>query len=162
MEVDNMYYCFYKSPVGDIVLVGDDEGLRHLTFAEKIKIKSDWILNPMFFEEQRSQLLEYFLGKRTAFDFKINIQASDFQKQVYDELQKIPCGVTSSYEQIADNLGDKNKARAVATACAKNPLLLIIPCHRVIKKSCDIGDYSCGIERKCKLLDFEYWNYGQY
>ena len=103
----------------------------------------------------KKQLDEYFLGKRTIFNIKINPKGTDFQKLVWSELQNIPYGETKSYSEIATVAGNKNAQRAVGNACNKNPIMIIIPCHRVVSKSNNIGGYAYGRSIKQKLLNIE-------
>ena len=98
---------------------------------------------------------EYFSGKRKVFDIKINPAGTDFQKLVWKELQKIPYGKTKSYSEIAAAAGNKNAQRAVSNACNKNPIMIIIPCHRVVSKNGNIGGFAYGSIIKQKLLNVE-------
>ena len=93
--------------------------------------------------------------KRYIFDIKINPAGTDFQKLVWKELQKIPYGKIKSYSEIAAATGNKNVQRAVGTACNKNPIMIIIPCHRVISKNNNLGGYVYGSKIKQKLLNIE-------
>lgn len=101
------------------------------------------------------QLNEYFLGKRQKFDIKINPTGSEFQKKVWSELLKIPYGKTKSYQKIAKAIGNPNAQRAVGSACNKNPIMIIIPCHRVISKNGKIGGFAYGNTIKQQLLEIE-------
>ncbi|CCV64496.1 similar to methylated-DNA--protein-cysteine methyltransferase containing protein [Alteracholeplasma palmae J233] len=110
------------------------------------------------FKEVIQQLNEYLLGKRKEFTFKIHMIGTDFQKNVWNELLKIPYGTTTSYQTIAESLGDKNKVRAAANAIGKNPLLLVVPCHRILYKNKKLGGFSSGIENKQHFLELESLN----
>lgn len=103
----------------------------------------------------KDELGEYFAGKRRIFDIKINPQGTNFQKKVWEELLKIPYGSTKTYAQIADKIGGKKYSRAVGGACNKNPIIIIIPCHRVIPSNSTLGGYEYGILIKKKLLQIE-------
>lgn len=109
------------------------------------------------FEEEVRQIQEYFVGKRRQFDVKYDLLLSSrFPQEVYEQVRTIPYGQTASYGEIANLAGRPNAYRAAGTACGHNPLVLIIPCHRVIKADGTIGDYgSAGRERKQFLLDLE-------
>ena len=101
------------------------------------------------------QLNEYFSGKRQKFNIKINPKGTDFQKLVWNQLQKIPYGKTKSYSEIAIILGKSNAQRAVGSACNKNPIMIIIPCHRVISKNGKLCGFAYGNIVKQKLLEIE-------
>lgn len=101
------------------------------------------------------QILKHLAGKSKRLDLPLDIQATAFQMQVWEVLRKIPYGETVTYSQIAEQLGDRNKVRAVARACASNKLALVIPCHRVIASNGKLSGYRWGVERKSKLLKTE-------
>lgn len=102
------------------------------------------------------QLFEYFAGQREVFDLPLDwSEATDFYRQVWTELVKIPYGRTTSYQYIAEQLGDKNAIRAVGQANARNPIAIIVPCHRVIAKSGDLQGYFYGLDFKRRLLALE-------
>ena len=105
--------------------------------------------------ETQKQIEEYFAGKRTEFNFPIEVDGTDFRKDVLFAMKSIPFGETWSYSDLAINSGHPNASRAVGTVCKNNPLPLIIPCHRVIKKSGDIGFFNGGVEMKKALLKIE-------
>jgi len=102
-----------------------------------------------------TQLEEYFKGERQTFDIRLSAQGTDFQKTVWKELQKIPYGKTATYKDIAKNIGNKNASRAVGMANNKNPIAIIIPCHRVIGSNGNLTGYAGGINIKKYLLDLE-------
>ena len=108
-----------------------------------------------YFAEISKQLDEYFAGKRTKFELNILPKGTEFQKKVWAELLKIPYGKTKSYQEIAEAVGKPNAQRAVGSACNKNPILLIIPCHRVVSKTGKLTGFACGIDRKKQLLKLE-------
>jgi methylated-DNA-[protein]-cysteine S-methyltransferase len=101
------------------------------------------------------QLQEYFSGNRVNFDIPVRPEGTLFQKQVWNEMQKIPFGQTASYAEIAKRIGRPEAWRAVANACASNPIVIVIPCHRVVGSHGNIGGYSGGIEKKHWLLEHE-------
>lgn len=105
--------------------------------------------------ETRKQIEEYFSGKRTEFDFPFEIEGTDFRKEVLLTMKNIPYGKTWSYSDLAIGSGHPKAVRAVGTVCKNNPLPLIIPCHRVIQKSGDIGYFNGGVEMKKSLLKIE-------
>lgn len=148
-----------QSKIGTIYLVASDLGLRILSFKEQPNPIVPSLNNSSTKEEIISlvlqQLEEYFSGKRKVFNLPIDIKGTDFQKDVWKELQKIPYGKTVSYEDVAINIQNQKAVRAVGTANGKNPLCIIVPCHRVISKNGSIGGYSGGLEIKSKLLEIE-------
>jgi len=101
------------------------------------------------------QLEEYFAGKRARFDLPLDPAGSAFQRSVWAQLQSIPYGETWSYRELALRVGNPGAARAVGAANGRNPLCILIPCHRVVRASGDLGGYSGGMQRKAFLLDLE-------
>jgi methylated-DNA-[protein]-cysteine S-methyltransferase len=106
-------------------------------------------------DEGARQLQEYFAGKRTRFDLPLEPAGSEFQRSVWDRLQEIPFGTTWSYRELAARVGNPGAARAVGSANGRNPLCILIPCHRVVRASGDLGGYAGGTERKAFLLGLE-------
>ena len=119
-----------------------DEDLEHVTENEITK-------------KCGKEIEEYFNGKRREFDINIEVEGTEFQKKVLEEVKKIPYGMTMSYQQIAQNIGRENSARAVGTTIGKNTLLIVIPCHRVIGSNGSMTGYLGGVERKKYLLELE-------
>lgn len=145
---------YYHSLLGVIRLVSNNEALTGLSFEEKkshpTKNDSSDILSKAL-----SQLEEYFNGNRTSFSLPLSPGGTDFQQSVWSTLQQIPFGQTISYGELAERLGDPNKVRAVGMANGKNPIPIIIPCHRVIGADNSLVGYSGGIDRKKYLLQHE-------
>ena len=108
-----------------------------------------------YVENFTQQMNQYFKRERKLFDLKMSPQGSSFQKEVWKALLNIPYGKTYSYGELAKKLGGKEKTRAVASAIAKNPILILIPCHRVIGSNGKLTGFSGGIERKARLLELE-------
>ena len=155
-----MFYDIYKSPFCDIILVGDENGLAYIILQtgkgrKKIKISEEWIENPAFFTEVKKQLTEYFAGKRKSFAVKLNPQGTSFQKKVWQALSEIPYGEVRSYKDIAEAAGNGKACRAVGMANSRNPLPLIVPCHRVIGANGKLVGFGSGLEIKEKLLNLE-------
>lgn len=147
-----MEKSYYKSLIGILEIICENDALISLKLVDEIKndtVETDFI------KKVKLQLDEYFSGKRKIFNIKINPKGTAFQKQVWQELQNIPYGKTKFYSEIAENIGNKNAQRAVGSACNKNPILLVIPCHRVISKSGDIGGFAYGSKAKLELLKIE-------
>lgn len=141
-----------KTPIGHAVFKGDVEGLASVTvFDDEIPIS----LIPEVLEDAVYQFREYFEGNRKKFDLKLNPQGTDFQQKVWLALLDIPYGKTISYLELSKTLGDVKAIRAVAAANGKNPLWIIVPCHRVIGSNGDLTGYAGGLHRKKWLLEHE-------
>jgi methylated-DNA-[protein]-cysteine S-methyltransferase len=146
------------SPVGPLTLVAEDGKLaglymdkqRHLPAPETFGVP-----DPDGFTEVVQQLKEYFAGERTDFDLPIAFAGTDFQRTVWTALRDIPYGETISYGELAERIGKPSASRAVGLANGKNPIGIIVPCHRVVGSKGDLTGYGGGIERKRFLLDFE-------
>ncbi len=153
-----MYYCYLNSPVGDLLLAGDDEGLSLIGFPQgkmRHDPEPDWIFNEKPFAAARQQLEEYFTGERKNFDLPLHLSGTDFQVQVLQELQRIPYGETTSYGDIARRIGRPKAMRAVGAANGRNPIPIIVPCHRVIGSSGDLTGFGGGLDTKEALLRLE-------
>lgn len=146
------------SPVGELTLVAIDGVLSGIYFS------GHWTLpdpstfgtrSETGFDQAELELAEYFAGGRTAFDLDTGAIGDGFQRQVWDLLEQIPFGETTSYGEIAAELGDAKLARAVGTAVGRNPISIIVPCHRVLGKGGKLTGYAGGLDRKRFLLDLE-------
>ena len=144
--------AFINSPLGITTIIGDENGISVISVSDEGNVS---IEIPTILQEAISQLNDYFEGKRTDFDFKLNPKGTDFQKKVWNELLEIPFGKTMSYLELAKKLGDVKAIRAVASANGKNPLWIIIPCHRVIGTDGSLTGYAGGLWRKKWLLEHE-------
>lgn len=156
-----MYYCYLETPIGDLLLGGDDDGLSVIGFPEgsmRLEPEADWIFNEKPFSAARQQLREYFDGERKEFDLALKPTGTEFQRAVLDELQKIPYGTTCSYSDIAVRIGRPKAVRAVGAANGRNPIPIIIPCHRVIGASGDLTGFGGGLPTKEALLRLELEN----
>ena len=144
---------YFDSPLGTIKVRGDVAGVQEVLFEEstlEIENKVPISLVPCV-----EQLQQYFAGKRFVFDFKMNPQGTDFQKAVWVLLKDLPFGSTISYLKLSRQYGNTKAVRAVATAIGKNPILVAIPCHRVIGSDGTLVGYSGGLDRKESLLELE-------
>jgi methylated-DNA-[protein]-cysteine S-methyltransferase len=153
-----MYYCYLDTPIGDLLLAGDEDTLCLVGFPEgsmRREPESDWIFTDKPFAAAREQLTAYFAGERKTFDLKLNPGGTEFQLQVLDELQKIPYGITASYGDIAKRIGRPKAVRAVGAANGRNPIPIIIPCHRVIGSTGKLTGFGGGIPTKKALLKLE-------
>jgi methylated-DNA-[protein]-cysteine S-methyltransferase len=156
--MSDMKYRYVKSPIGRILLAGDDEGLKFIGFPQgkgRLEPKEGWKKSPSCFGDVKQQLEEYFKGERTSFDVKLCPCGTKFQIDVLKALQKIPYGETRSYGEIARSIGKPKAVRAVGAANGRNPLPIIIPCHRVIGRNGDLTGFGGGIETKRYLLEHE-------
>ena len=143
---------YYKSPIEILEIELENDTIQRLRVVEscsKISVRKG------YFAEVAKQLDEYFAGKRTVFELNISPKGTEFQKKVWAELLKISYGKTKSYQEIAEAIGKPNVQRAVGSACNKNPILLIIPCHRVVSKTGKLTGFACGVDRKEQLLKLE-------
>lgn len=159
----NSYFTTYSSPVGDLLLVASDKAL-HLVLWQ-CEIEGDEVrslLNRLkeddshpILSKTTHQLSEYFQGKRKEFTIKLSPLGTEFQQKAWEVLKTIPYAQTLSYSMQAKDLGGENYARAVGTANGKNPISIIVPCHRVISSSGDLGGFAGGLDAKQFLIDHE-------
>ena len=147
-----MQNFYYKSPVGILEIGLREKTIHSLKITKKFKENKEE--NP-YFKIVKKQLDEYFSGKRKEFELDISFSGTDFQKEVWEELRKIPYGKTKSYQEIAKLIKKPNAQRAVGGACGKNSILLVVPCHRVISKSKALGGFAYDLKIKSKLLKLE-------
>ncbi|MEM9837265.1 MAG: methylated-DNA--[protein]-cysteine S-methyltransferase [Bacteroidota bacterium] len=151
-----METTFLTTDFGTFKLTGGPLGLQSVRLWEKAVPKLDLEPQNEHLRAARRQLKEYFRGERRAFDLKLDwSEATDFYRNVWAELTKIPYGRTTSYQFIAERLGDKNAIRAVGQANGRNPIAIIVPCHRVIAKNGDLQGYFYGLDFKRRLLALE-------
>ena len=153
-----MYYCHLDTKIGKLMLVGDDDALCLIALPEERMRRDpepDWIYNEKPFLDARRQLLEYFDGERKEFDLPLRLNGTEFQLSVLEELQRIPYGETTSYGDIAARIGRPKAMRAVGAANGRNPLPIIVPCHRVIGSNGDQTGFGGGIAAKEALLLLE-------
>jgi methylated-DNA-[protein]-cysteine S-methyltransferase len=147
-----MKTAFINSPLGITKIVGDENGVSIISVLSEGELSTKI---PNELQEAVSQLQEYFEGKRTDFNFKLNPKGTDFQQKVWQELLNIPFGKTMSYLDLSKKLGDVKAIRAVASANGKNPLWIVVPCHRVIGTDGSLTGYAGGLWRKKWLLEHE-------
>lgn len=148
-----MATCFLETPIGTLAITGNAEGVTSVSFVDSPPT-SQPVIEPILIRA-REQLEEYFAGERTAFDLPFSPRGTDFQRQVWQALASIPYGETRSYGEIAAGLGRPGGARAVGAACGKNPLWILIPCHRAVGKDGTLTGYAGGLPRKDYLLRLE-------
>lgn len=156
-------YTVIDTPIGDLLLVGEDDETRGvaLTGAYLVgqryerEVGSDWLRDDAAFADAHKQFGEYFAGDSTSFDLRFSLRGSEFQRAVWQALDAIPYGETCSYGELAERVADRSKTRAVAAAVGRNPLCIVLPCHRVIGANGSLTGYAGGLERKRWLLDHE-------
>ena len=153
-----MKYRFLESPIGELLLAGDAAGLRIIGFPSgkgKVGIEADWVRDDACFADAASQLDEYFAGKRREFDLRLAPTGTAFQLAVLEALLTIPLGETRSYLDIARQIGRPSAVRAVGAANGRNPLPIVIPCHRVIGTDGSLTGFGGGLDVKRFLLRLE-------
>ncbi len=154
-----MNYCHVESPIGTLLVAGDDEALRSIEFPREGKPgqpKPEWhesMRGPV--AEAVRQLREYFNGSRTEFDLPLAPEGTPFQCAVWRQLQEIPYGETISYGELAKRVGNPKASRAVGAANGKNPIPIVIPCHRVIGSNGKLTGFGGGLPTKEALLALE-------
>jgi methylated-DNA-[protein]-cysteine S-methyltransferase len=148
------YKTFYDSKVGILEIESTEKAITKVHFTDKKKIKSDPQLPPVI-KKCRKQLDEYFKGKRQNFSLDVQLEGTDFQKKVWEQLQRIPFGETASYKDVAVAIGNEKAVRAVGGANGMNNIAIIIPCHRVIGADGDLVGFGGGLWRKVWLLNHE-------
>ena len=142
-----------STPMGLLQIEGSTKGISSITHVETTETAATNV--PKILEEAVTQLREYFAKERSSFSLKLNLQGTDFQKRVWKELSTIPHGKTTTYLKMAQQLGDPKVIRAAASANGKNPISIIIPCHRVIGSDGSLTGYAGGLHRKKWLLAHE-------
>ncbi|NKI26755.1 methylated-DNA--[protein]-cysteine S-methyltransferase [Arenibacter sp. 6A1] len=141
------------TPLGTAKIEGDENGLSKITVLDGEETITDVI--PETLEDAVYQLQEYFKGERQEFSLTLNPEGTDFQKRVWKALKRIPYGKTASYMELSKLVGDVKAIRAVAAANGKNPLWIVIPCHRIIGSDGSLTGYAGGLHRKKWLLEHE-------
>ena len=153
-----MYYCYLETPIGELLLAGDNDGLSMIGFPKgsmRREPQPDWIFNEKQLAEARRQLREYFAGERREFDLPVRLSGTEFQVSVLQALQQIPYGETVSYGEIARRIGRPRAVRAVGAANGRNPVPIVVPCHRVIGSTGDLTGFGGGLDTKEALLRLE-------
>lgn len=153
-----MYYCYLDTPIGELLLAGEDGALAMIGFPKgsmRRDPKAEWIYNEKPLANARQQLEEYFAGDRKDFDLPLKIEGTEFQVSVLKALQEIPYGQTVSYGEIAKRIGRPKAVRAVGAANGRNPIPIVVPCHRVIGSSGDLTGFGGGLDTKEALLRLE-------
>ena len=144
------YYKVIETPIGELTLTATDTHLIAIDWGNTEAEK-----NPEEMKKSKSQLKEYFAGKRKAFDIPIQTQGTKFQEKVWRTLKRIPYGQTWTYKKLATAIGNPQACRAVGAANGQNPLSILIPCHRVIGSNGGLTGFGAGLETKAVLLNYE-------
>jgi methylated-DNA-[protein]-cysteine S-methyltransferase len=145
-----------STPIGDLTLTASDTALTGVHFSP-FEVGADWVQDerhPMLVRT-REQLTAYFAGARPTFDLPLDAPGSAFERRVWDALRAIPYGTTTSYGALARRLGDVKSTRAVGAANGKNPIPIIVPCHRVVGSKGELTGFGGGLDRKRWLLEHE-------
>jgi methylated-DNA-[protein]-cysteine S-methyltransferase len=151
-------YRTVSSPVGPLTLAGHDDVLTHLRMEDQAHPPSGregWVLDEHAFPKVVDQLEAYFAGELTEFDVAVRLEGTAFQQRVWSVLLEIPYGETWSYGRVAKHIGRPTASRAVGMANGRNPVAIIVPCHRVIGSTGTLTGYGGGLDRKRTLLDLE-------
>jgi methylated-DNA-[protein]-cysteine S-methyltransferase len=147
-----METAYIKTPLGITTIIGDENGVSVISVSDDGMVSEEI---PVVLQEAVFQLSDYFEGKRTDFNFKLNPKGTEFQQKVWKALLEIPFGKTLSYMDLSKKLGDVKAIRAVASANGRNPLWIVVPCHRVIGTDGSLTGYAGGLWRKKWLLEHE-------
>lgn len=153
-----MYYHVLKSPIGKLLLAGTEEALCQVHFQsgrDSVEPRAEWERNAKPFRETACQLEAYFAGRLKSFDLPLRPEGTEFQRSVWHALQGIPYGETWSYGQLARHIGKPRATRAVGAANGRNPIPVIIPCHRVIGADGSLTGFGGGLPIKKQLLELE-------
>lgn len=155
--MDNVRFSTMDSPIGPLTVAGTGSTLTHLRMAGQTHEpdRADWVSADGAFADVVEQLEAYFAGSLTEFDVELQLIGTEFQRRVWAALQTIPYGETRSYGQIAEQIGSPGASRAVGLANGRNPIGIIVPCHRVIGSTGGMTGYGGGVDRKQRLLALE-------
>ncbi len=158
-----MHYCFFETSIGELLLAGEADALSVIGFPKGSMRRDpdpDWIYNETPFASVCEQLTEYFAGERKDFDLPLALAGTEFQVSVLKALLEIPYGETRTYGAIAKQIGRPKAVRAVGAANGRNPIPIIVPCHRVIGSSGHLTGFGGGLDTKETLLRLEAENSG--
>jgi methylated-DNA-[protein]-cysteine S-methyltransferase len=153
-----MRYCHFASPIGELLLTADGDALTGVYFPDgrkSVALDSSWVRDDGALSDALTQLRAYFAGELTQFELQLAPRGTTFQQRVWSALRHIPYGTTTTYGKLATELGDPRATRAVGLANGRNPIPIIIPCHRVIGADGSLTGYGGGMQRKQQLLALE-------
>lgn len=158
IPAEPVHYAFVDTPVGNVLLLGAGGALVGLFLDQDDRsthLEQDWLADDGQLADARTQLAEYFDGRRTQFDLEVRPLGTPFQQEVWAALLEVPYGHTASYADIARSVGRPGSCRAVGAANGRNPVSIVVPCHRVIGADGSLTGYGWGVDRKAWLLDHE-------
>ncbi len=155
MEEEKITYYYYPSPIGELGIAADQKGICQIFLREKQSKPEGKEKKSPLLDDCAEQLNQYFLGKRQYFQLPLSLKGTDFQLQVWQALREIPYGETRAYSDIAAAIGKPKSCRGVGGANHRNPLMIIVPCHRVIGKNGSLVGYGGGLAIKKYLLALE-------
>lgn len=145
-----------ESPLGRLTVQASSHGVSSLSFPGRSGLLDESAHDPVALDHAVTQLEEYFGGNRRVFDLPLDLEGTPFERRVWEQLQQIPYGTTTSYGQLARSVGRPDIVREVAAAVGRMPVPIILPCHRVLAADGALTGYSGGLDRKRALLDLEY------
>ncbi|MDD3001851.1 MAG: methylated-DNA--[protein]-cysteine S-methyltransferase [Candidatus Riflebacteria bacterium] len=148
-------YYFYEFEIGRLAICSENNCITDICLADSFNIKNCDFFESETIKEAAKELKAYFNKKLITFSVPIKLNGTDFQKKVWQELTKIPYGQTRSYKEISISINNDLAFRAVGNACNKNPILIMVPCHRVIGSNKKMVGFACGINIKDNLLNLE-------
>jgi methylated-DNA-[protein]-cysteine S-methyltransferase len=151
-------YTVLESPIGDLLLASDGRSLTDVSMGAHDGFPArdgSWRRDDGALGPARRQLAAYFEGDRREFDLPLALRGTDFQRRVWDALRRVPFGATISYAELAARIGAPYAARAVGAALGRNPVAIVVPCHRIIGSSGGLGGFGGGLDRKRWLLEHE-------
>ncbi len=156
--MSTVMFSTLDGPIGPITVAGDGEVITNVRMVDQSHPpadQSEWRFEPEAFPEALGQLEAYFGGRLTRFELPLRLEGTEFQRRVWDALLQIPYGETASYGEIAGRVGAPGAARAVGLANGRNPVSIVVPCHRVIGSDGSLTGYGGGLQRKLALLQLE-------
>ena len=158
MNAETIHVDEMPSPVGRLLLLADAQGLREIRFETERHprpVSPHWLRSSAALAFAREQLEKYFAGTRTGFDLPLHPQGTAFQQAVWQALLRIPRGGTTSYGRLGADIGKPAAVRAVGAAVGRNPISVVVPCHRVLGSDGSLTGYAGGLDRKIRLLQLE-------
>ncbi|MBQ7883713.1 MAG: methylated-DNA--[Phascolarctobacterium sp.] len=153
-DFEGIASCLLETPIGNLRISASNKGIVEIVFTDE-EVTAFGANENKFLAEACKQLQEYFAKERTSFDLTLDVQGTEFQEKVWEELKKIPYGEVRTYQDIATALGNPKAVRAVGMANNRNPICIVVPCHRVIGKNNKLTGYAGGVEKKEYLLNLE-------
>jgi methylated-DNA-[protein]-cysteine S-methyltransferase len=153
-DFEDIASCLLETPVGNLRISASDKGIVEIAFTDE-DVTAFYDNDNKFLAEASKQLKEYFAKERTTFDLPLDVAGTEYQVSVWNELQKIPYGEVRTYQDIATALGNPKASRSVGMANNRNPICIVVPCHRVVGKGNKVTGYAAGVDKKEYLLKLE-------